>query len=126
MGLLGITKFLDVTKPKLTIISEFGEELRGMRKAIVERIGKVLELKCLPGDIGLHIRLSDLGVYCFVEEDFVDYKLINVYSDDSERGSTLCFYRSETDHEIFNKALSKKQRSTSIPLCKRMKSYESS
>jgi len=50
-----------VTKPKLTIISEFGEELRGMRKAIVERIGKVLELKCLPGDIGLHIRLSDFS-----------------------------------------------------------------
>ncbi|MFZ2500095.1 tetratricopeptide repeat protein, partial [Methanosarcina sp.] len=125
LGLLGITKFLDVTKPELTIVSEFGEELRGMRKAIVERIGKVLELKCLPGDIGLHVRLSDLGVYCFVEEDFVDYKLINVYSDDSERGSTLCFYRNEPDHEIFNKALLKKQRNISIPLCKRVKSHES-
>ena len=99
-----------MTKPELTIVSEFGEELRGMRKAIVERIGKVLELKCLPGDIGLHIRLSDLGIYCFVEEDFVDYKLINVYSDDSEEGSTLHFHRNEPDHEIFNKALSKKQK----------------
>ena len=126
LGLIGITKFLDVTKPELTIVSEFGEELRGMRKEIVERIGKVLKLKCLPGDIGLHIRLSDLGVYCFVEEDFVDCKAINVYSDDSERGSTLCFYRSEPDHEIFNKALLKKQRSISIPLYKRIKSYESS
>ena len=124
LGLLGMTKFLDTTKPELTIISEFGEELRGMRKPIVERIGKVLGLNCLPGDIGLHIRLSDLGVYCFVEEDFVDYKLINVYSDDSERGSTLCFHRSEPDHEIFNKALSKKRRSISIPFFKRMKNYE--
>ena len=124
LGLLGMTKFLDVTKPELTIISEFGEELRGMRKPIVERIGKVLGLNCLPGDIGLHIRLSDLGVYCFVEEDFVDYKLINVYSDDSERGSTLCFHRSEPDHEIFNKALAKKQRSVSIPFFKRMKTHE--
>lgn len=124
LGLLGMTKFLDTTKPELTIISEFGEELRGMRKPIVERIGKVLGLTCLPGDIGLHIRLSDLGVYCFVEEDFVDYKSINVYSDDSERGSTLCFHRSEPDPEIFNKALAKKQRSISIPLFKRMKNYE--
>jgi L-ascorbate metabolism protein UlaG (beta-lactamase superfamily) len=126
LGLLGMTKFLDVTRPELTIISEFGEELRGMRKAIVERIGKVLELKCLPGDIGLHVRLSDLGVFCFVEEDFVDYKSINVYSDDSEKGSTLCFHRNEPDHETFNKALAKKHRNISVPLHKRIKSYESS
>jgi len=134
LGLLGMTKFLEATRPDLTIISEFGEELRGMRKPIVERISKVMGLNCLPGDIGLYIRLSDLGVYCFVEEDFVDYKQINVYSDDlerdstsysddSEKDSTLCFHRSEPDHKIFNKALSKKRRSTSIPLCKRIKSY---
>jgi len=67
-----------------------------------------------------------LSFYCFVEEDFVDYQLINVYSDDSERGSTLCFHRNEPDHEIFNKALSKKQRNVSIPLCKRIKTYGSS
>ena len=137
LGLLGMTKFLEATRPDLTIISEFGEELRGMRKPIVERIGKVMGLNCLPGDIGLYIRLSDLSVYCFIEEDFVDYKLINVYSDDlerdsticsddSERDSTLCFHRNEPDHKIFNKALSKKRRNISIPLCKRIKSYKSS
>ncbi|MCO5382962.1 MAG: MBL fold metallo-hydrolase [Methanosarcina barkeri] len=109
LGLLGITKFLDMTKPELTIVSEFGEELREMRKEIVDSIGKVLELKCLPGDIGLHIRLNDLGVYCFVEEDLVDYKSIEVYSDDLEKGSTLCFHREEPDHKIFNKALLKKR-----------------
>jgi hypothetical protein len=97
LGLLGMTKFLEATRPDLTIISEFGEELRGMRKPIVERIGKVMGLNCLPGDIGLYIRISDLGVYCFIEEDFVDYKLINVYSDDSERDSTICSDDSERD-----------------------------
>jgi hypothetical protein len=96
LGLLGITKFLDETKPELTVVSEFGEELRGMRKEIVERIGKVLGLKCLPGDIGLHIRLSDLGVYCFVEEDFIDCNQIQVSSNQSPDGSTLYYHRNES------------------------------
>jgi tetratricopeptide (TPR) repeat protein/L-ascorbate metabolism protein UlaG (beta-lactamase superfamily) len=100
LGLLGMTKFLDAIRPDLTVISEFGEELRQFRKEIVQRIGEVLGLKCLPGDIGLHIRLEDLGVYCFIENKFMDYKTIEVYSEKGD--STISFHRKENDHATFN------------------------
>ncbi len=102
LGLLGMTKFLDAIRPDLTIISEFGEELRQFRKEIVQGIGEVLHLKCLPGDIGLHIRLEDLGVYCFIDNKFMDYKKIEVYSEEGD--STISFHRKEPDHATFNTA----------------------
>lgn len=129
LGLLGITKFLDITKPELTIVSEFGEELRGMRKEIVERIGKVLGLKCLPGDIGLHIRLSDLSIYCFVEEDFIDYNQIQVSSNQSPDGSTLYYHRNESFYldksesviDIFKLPLERKRLGKPVPLANRLR-----
>ena len=78
LGILGTTNLLLDTKPKLALISEFGEELKEVRRQIAEALEKVLnsegvELKCLPSDIGLHIRLRDLGVLCFVAKEFVPY-----------------------------------------------------
>ncbi len=118
LGLLGMTKFLDTVKPDLTIISEFGEELRQFRKEIVQGIGEVLKLNCLPGDIGLYIRLSDLGVYCFIDNKFIDYKKIKVYSKPGD--STILFHREELDHATFNSALDKKNMMGTIPLSKRI------
>ncbi len=118
LGLLGMAKFLDTVKPDLTIISEFGEELKRFRKEIVQGIGEVLKLNCLPGDIGLHIRLSDIGVYCFIENKFINYKKIMVYS--IAEDSTLSFHREETDPATFNMALQKKNRMRAIPLSERI------
>lgn len=99
LGLLGMAKLLDSTKPDLTIISEFGEELRKFRKAIVEGIGDVLELKCLPGDIGLHIRLKDLAIYCFIDKKFIDFNQIGVY--DKQGEPNISFHKEELGHEKF-------------------------
>ena len=117
LGLLGMTKFLDTVKPDLTIISEFGEELRHFRKEIVEGIGEVLELNCLPGDIGLHVRLNDLGVHCFIDNEFIDYKKIEVYSKKGD--STILFHREETDHGKFETALDGKKMMRAVPLSDR-------
>ena len=118
LGLLGISKFLDATKPDLTIISEFGEELRDFRKEIVQGIGDVLNLNCLPGDIGLHIRLKDLGIYCFIDGKFVDFKQTKVYDKDDE--PNISFHREEPDHVKFNTALQRKNRMRAIPLSDRI------
>lgn len=115
---LGHDKIPDAIRPDLTVISEFGEELRQFRKEIVQGIGEVLGLKCLPGDIGLHIRLEDLGVYCFIENKFMDYKTIEVYSEKGD--STISFHRKENDHATFNTALDKKKRTRAIPLSERI------
>ena len=118
LGLLGMAMFLDKTKPDFTIISEFGEELRQFRKEIVEGIGKVLKLKCLPGDIGLHVRLDNLGVYCFIDGKFIDYKKIQVYSRDGD--STISFHREESDPATFISALEKKTQMSPTPLSERV------
>lgn len=116
LGLLGITKFLNETKPDLTIISEFGEELKGMRTQIADILSKVLKIKCLPGDIGLHIRLKDLGIFCLIEQDFVDYNKIQI-SLSTQDDSTLCYHKnlshysdiSESPIDTFNKACSREK-----------------
>ena len=77
----------------------------------------------MPGDIGLHIRLCDLGVHCFIEEDFVDYKSINVFSDPAKDGSDLYFHGDEPDHERFERSLLKRRTMRPTPLAKRTKSY---
>ncbi len=104
LGLLGMTRFLDETKPALTIVSEFGEELRKSRKQIVESIGNVLKLNCLPGDIGLHIRLYDLSVLCSITGDFVDYRYIEVKKDPQiETSLYFCDKNSDTT-EFFGRS----------------------
>ena len=118
LGLLGMAKLLDSTKPDLTIISEFGEELRNFRKDIVEGIGDVLKLKCLPGDIGLHIRLKDLAIYCFIDKKFIDFNQIEVY--DKQGEPNISFHKEELDHEKFNTALERKNRMRAVPLSDRI------
>jgi len=118
LGLLGMAKLLDSTKPDLTIISEFGEELRNFRKDIVEGIGDVLKLKCLPGDIGLHIRLKDLAIYCFIDKKFIDFNQIGVY--DKQGEPNISFHKEELNHEKFNTALERKNRMRAVPLSDRI------
>jgi hypothetical protein len=117
LGLLGMAKLLDLTKPDLTIISEFGEELRNFRKDIVGGIGDVLKLKCLPGDIGLHIRLNDLAIYCFIDKKFIDFNKIEVF--DKKGDSNILFHKKEPDNAKFITALERKNLIRSVPLSKR-------
>jgi len=113
-----MAKLLDSTKPDLTIISEFGEELRNFRKDIVEGIGDVLKLKCLPGDIGLHIRLKDLAIYCFIDKKFIYFNQIGVY--DKQGEPNISFHKEELGHEKFNTALERKNRMRAVPLSDRI------
>jgi hypothetical protein len=70
LGILGVTNMLAEIRPKLAVVSEFGEELREVRCDIASALQNVLGIPCLPGDIGLDIRLSDLKVLCCVNKDF--------------------------------------------------------
>jgi tetratricopeptide (TPR) repeat protein len=77
LGILGVTGIITITKPKLAVISEFGEELVDQRITIAQKVSKVTDVKCLPGDIGLYIRISDLAVFCEVSKQFVPYYKID-------------------------------------------------
>lgn len=117
LGLLGITKFLDKTKPDLTIISEFGEELASKRRLIAETISRVIGKNCLPGDIGLYIRLDNLNIFCIAKGEFVDNKSIKV----SESSDHLNLYYSTLDPDsILLKSRKETYVCKGIPISKRM------
>lgn len=59
LGLRGILNFIFDIKPSVAIISEFGEEFRGMRRGISELFDEEFEgTKVIPGDVGLTIEFS--------------------------------------------------------------------
>ena len=75
LGLIGVTKMIEVVKPELTVISEFGEEIKDKVK-ICRKIEEVFERKIIPADIGLKIRLDDYKIYCFCCDEYVNHNRI--------------------------------------------------
>jgi hypothetical protein len=71
LGILGSICMIQQHKPDLVIFSEFGEELKDIRKDLIEKISTAMAIKCVPGDIGLHVKLHDLSIFCSVKGVFV-------------------------------------------------------
>lgn len=72
LGLIGSISMVKSIKPKLAIISEFGEELGTDRCQIAQCIDQAFgpTTRCVTGDIGLKIRLPDLAVHCNLCKDY--------------------------------------------------------
>jgi tetratricopeptide (TPR) repeat protein len=66
--LKGVISTIQISKAKLAIVSEFGEELREHRVTIVGSLDKVFQrnkmAKCLTGDIGLKVSIPNLKAQC--------------------------------------------------------------
>ncbi len=68
LGLNGIIKFLSLTRPRIAVVTEFGEELdrRDLRHALVEIAKEVLvdaHTTLIPSDIYLYLILNEDGVF---------------------------------------------------------------
>ena len=100
LGLIGVTKMIDIVNPDLTVISEFGEEIKDRIK-ICNKIGEVFkETSVIPGDIDLKIRLEDYYIYCFYCENYIDYTKIK-----PRQKNYVIFYhcKEHDDDEVRNK-----------------------
>jgi len=70
LGSLGAYLLLKHVHPKLSLVSEFGEELKGQGRYMIGKFlsrifsKKSMICKVLPADIGLTIKLPSLDVYC--------------------------------------------------------------
>lgn len=100
LGLRGITKILDAVRPTLAVVSEFGEELKDLRTNIAREVGNVTGIKCLPGDIGLYIRIPDLAVFCeasrqFVRHEDIAYDYVPCKLADYVEIPKICYYKKE-------------------------------
>ncbi len=87
LGILGCICMMYKYKPELVIFSEFGEELKAIRKDIVSKVSNAMGMHCIPGDIGLHIKIDDLTVFCCKSGSLVPKEEIEVY----EVGDDLCY-----------------------------------
>jgi hypothetical protein len=86
LGYHGTIRMLDIWNPKFCIISEFGEELASLRKAIINSIEKAalelkVEVKCTPGDVGLFILLDEQTAFCYKTNQFINVNHLS-YNDD--------------------------------------------
>lgn len=57
LGIIGVCKFINLLQPQQTIISEFGEEFKGLCDELVDIINKHLTFKCEVGYLGYQINL---------------------------------------------------------------------
>ena len=66
LGYLGSYQIIKNLKPKIAIISEFGEELLHSRIDIVKALEEGVEgiTKCFAGDIGLKVEIPSLEIWC--------------------------------------------------------------
>lgn len=117
LGLLGMAKLIEYSQDKnvsLVILSEFGEELKKYRKLIAEKFNEIFSIPCLPGDVGLYVRLKDLFVFCCVDEKFIDYNRIKV--EPVCDNSVLLFHNDDCDYEKLSAIKESFENNTIIPL----------
>ncbi len=71
-------------KNTLVIVGEFGEEMKyGLRKDLCRKFNRSTEAQCIPGDIGLRVRIEDdrtKKIRCTLCEEFVGRLEINTFS----------------------------------------------
>jgi L-ascorbate metabolism protein UlaG (beta-lactamase superfamily) len=93
LGCINLLKEARLGRPLLAILTEFGEEFSG-RREIISRIienwaqpiegGKTRELKVIPADVHLEVRLDDLHIRETDTQIFFPYHMIEVDENDPE------------------------------------------
>ena len=93
LGCINLLKEARLGKPLLAILTEFGEEFSGRRETISHIIEnwaqpmegvKARELKVIPADIHLELRLEDLNIRETDTRVFFPYNMIKVDESDPE------------------------------------------
>jgi len=110
LGRLGLAKLVEILKPELCIISEFGEEFTGYRHKIAEIFdevyGETLKTKFLPADIGLHVKCKKGSIQVWAhnsstdltDSDFIDP--LNVRVGEVNQINQLYYYSKDVKSEI--------------------------
>jgi ribonuclease BN (tRNA processing enzyme) len=85
LGRIGLAKLIDILKPQLCIISEFGEELDGYRRSVANAFKAVYKdegTMFLPADIGLCVKYESeqITVKAIASTDIKDEKFIDPFN----------------------------------------------
>lgn len=106
LGRLGLVEINEVLKPKICIISEFGEEFKYNRVNMAKILNKVFEdakpsTKFIPADIGLTINLESTEIEGIKEIDTDNQRRVydkipveNISSGEYKKGNSIFYYSS--------------------------------
>jgi len=87
LGIIGTARMITSIRPKLVVLSEFGEELKDFLVDLTEMLQDVVDgffenkkghvPHVLPGDVSFVYDLGTKGVYCPICREFVPYKTVS-------------------------------------------------
>ena len=97
LGIMGTIRVISKIKPRLAIVSEFGEELIDFQEDLIKSIEKVVNAcfapedcpKFLPGDLPLIYSIEDEKIYCVLSKQLVPASHITYTLPDKK---TLYYY----------------------------------
>lgn len=85
LGVIGTARIITDIKPKIALVSEFGEELKDFRPDLMKLLREVVEeslkektTKVLPSDLAFIFDLKDETAYCVISEGMVPIDRIEV------------------------------------------------
>jgi hypothetical protein len=78
---LGTISYIAQWKPEFFIVSEFGEELAGLREKLIGELDKTCKklsksIYCIPGDVGLFILIDRKQAICYLGNEPVNWDLL--------------------------------------------------
>jgi hypothetical protein len=82
LGLIGSVASIHFWKPKLVLLSEFGEEMSDVRISVAQQLADRLHVPVIPTDLNFRVNLETRGVFCFRSRDYFEPRQITVYAKD--------------------------------------------
>jgi len=112
LGIIGTLQVINMVRPKLAIISEFGEELSDFQKPLVDTIDRAVNKLCnnekeqevpkvLPADLPLIYDIFSEQIYCIMTKQMVALSKIE-FTLPSPSGDNRFYYRNGEKKDIEN------------------------
>ncbi|MBW2622407.1 MAG: hypothetical protein JRD68_05840, partial [Deltaproteobacteria bacterium] len=109
LGIIGTARVITALKPRLAIISEFGEELSDFQKPLVKMIADIVKEflkkedgfpKVLPGDTSFIYDIFSEQVYCVLSEKMIPVSEIDFDLPSAKKRKKFYYYRQELHGDL--------------------------
>jgi len=122
LGVLGVLRLISVIKPKLALVSEFGEELKNFRYDLLllmkKVMGKVIpghSINILPADLPFIYNIRERTVFCVDTEEMAEAANIKF----EEETGTFYYYCEDHERKKFKSLKERFENTTQRPYLKK-------
>ena len=122
LGVLGVLRLVSAIKPKLALVSEFGEDLKTFRQDLLRLMQKVMQkvipddsVNILPADLPFIYNLREGTVFCVDTEEMAAATEIKFEEEDG----TFYYYCNKEKRDKFTSLKGRYENTTQIPYLKK-------